>query len=667
MTATVPSAEARRPSVRSSERSDRYAFRVLVLYVVLLFGIPSELVLAPLGAAGTPAQLVGILMGVWWVASELTFARPARRGSPVVWFLLFFFVAMVASYVTGMSRSIYSSLETNSADRAMLSLIAWSGVVLVMADGIQSVRRLEQLLRVVAGGAVFVAVLGCLQFFFNLDIAHYIQIPGLSVNRAFGEIFDRSGYRRVSGTTAHPIEFGVVLSATLPLVIHFARFASTERHRRLWWAAVVVVTASLPLSVARSAVIGLVIVALVLFHTWPRSLQLRAAAAGASGLLAMSALLPGLLGTIKSLFLNVGSDPSTHGRTDDYAPVWQYFTETPLTGRGLGTFIPGLYRTLDNQYLGLLVETGVVGLAAFGVLTAGCLLVIGRTRRATEDESTRDLAQALKAGILVIVVDAATFDAFGFAICIGTLMVLLGAVASLSATTCRSVRPSAHPPRTGGKPRVSIATLAIAGVLLLALGSTAPALLRPERQYIGQVSLLLVPPQGEDQTAFARSQNATIAASVLHEVLQSAEVRSKILHDPGTDFEVAIGDSSLMRGSDSLGFGPLLRMSATAPSAAAAEQVRADVIEEADQQMRRLQDEAGVPAQEDIRVRVNGQDHVHVVNGSRSRALAGYSVLSALALTLAVQRRLVGRRTLSSSRQEQGSDRPTPSSLSPSG
>ena len=134
---------------------------------------------------------------------------------------------------------------------------------------------------------------------------------------------------------------------------------------------------------------------------------------GGVGLLGMSVVVPGLLGTIKGLFLNAGSDPSTQGRTADYAPVLRYVAESPLSGRGFGTFIPGIYRTLDNQYLGLLVETGVLGVLAFLMLVVGTVVVAGQVRRRSTDDQTRDLAQCLKAGIVVIAVDAATFDALG--------------------------------------------------------------------------------------------------------------------------------------------------------------------------------------------------------------------------------------------------------------
>ncbi len=616
----------------------------LVVYVVALFGIPSSLVLAPLGAAGSPAQIIGMVMCAWWAASQLLPARGPVRRTPVHWLLLGFVVAVLASYVAGMSRPLFSGLEVNSADRGLLALFAWCGVALVISEGITSGERLRTFLRTLAIGATFVAVLGCLQFFFGLDLAHYVKIPGLSVNNTFGEIFGRSGYRRVSGTTAHPIEFGVVLSALLPLVIHFARFAPTRSQARFWWVAVCVVGASLPLSVARSAMIGGAIAVLYLFHTWPSALQRRMLVVGGAGLLGMSFVVPGLLGTIKGLFLNAGSDPSTQGRTADYAPVLRYVAESALSGRGFGTFIPGIYRTLDNQYLGLLVETGVLGVLAFVTLVVGTVVVAGQVRRRSTDDRTRDLAQCLKAGIVVIAVDAATFDALGFAVCSGLLFVFVGAVAVMSKTA----PPAAAVPAAAGRRRPSAGVVAIALLLALCTVAAAHSLTRSHQEFAARGSIVLIPPQRSDETAFVRSQSATVAASVLRDVLISPQVRADVARRVGGDYEVAIGDASLMPGSDALGFGPILRVSATSPDADVAGATRLEVLAAAERQLVRIQREAGTPASEDISLRTYAADQVDLISGRPPRAVVGFDLLVFLVLAAGVTHpavlRRVGRR-----------------------
>lgn len=636
--------------IEASEKASRSGWQrggdvlpVLLVYVFLLYGIPSELVIAPLGAAGTPAQVVGMLMFAWWAFSQLLPKITRQQITAVHWLLLIFATAIASSYVTGMSRPVFSILEVNSADRGILSLLSWCGVILVIADGIATRDRLRSLLRAIAVGAVFIAVLGCLQFFFGLDLARYIKVPGLSVNSNFGELFDRSGYRRVSGTTSHPIEFGVVLSAALPLVIHFARFAPTRRQAVAWWCGALVVAGALPLSVARSAIIGGTIAILYLFHTWPAKLRLRALIVGVAGTLVMSVVVPGLLGTIRGLFLNAGSDPSTQGRTADYGPVFAYFSESPLLGRGFGTFIPGVYRTLDNAYLGLVVEAGLLGVTTFLALLVGAVIVAGQVRRQSADETTRDLAQCLKAGIVVVAVDAATFDALGFAACVGTLMLLVGAVAALRRSS-PAVGATRDASRADSWGRVPVAT-----VLAMSLLGATISVFTPRSEYSATARVLLAAPQVSGLTAFSQSGNTAITASLLHDVLASAPVRESIEKTTPGSYEVAIGDASLMMGTDDAGFGPFLAFDATAPSVAQATRMREALLSEASTRLSRMQLSAGVAEEDTIRVEPYSASGVDRVPVPRSRAIAAYGLLMGVMCLVYLSARRPRRRSPASS------------------
>ena len=53
---------------------------VLTGFLVLLLAIPSQLVVVSVGSAGTPAQIYGVLLFLWWVCSRLM-GRTRRGGS----------------------------------------------------------------------------------------------------------------------------------------------------------------------------------------------------------------------------------------------------------------------------------------------------------------------------------------------------------------------------------------------------------------------------------------------------------------------------------------------------------------------------------------------------------------------------------------------------------
>ena len=80
------------------------------------------------------------------------------------------------------------------------------------------------------------------------------------------------------------------------------------------------------------------------------------------------------------LFTGISQDDSARSRTDSYALAFDFIQQRPFFGRGFSTFLP-TYRIIDNQYLGLLIETGVVGLLAFISLLVTALVVAGRLSR----------------------------------------------------------------------------------------------------------------------------------------------------------------------------------------------------------------------------------------------------------------------------------------------
>jgi polysaccharide biosynthesis protein PslJ len=118
------------------------------------------------------------------------------------------------------------------------------------------------------------------------------------------------------------------------------------------------------------------------------------------------------------------------GRTNDYEEVGRFFAERPITGRGFSTLLGERYLVLDNQYLGLVVETGVLGTTAFALFFVVGLGTARGTRRGAEP-STRSLGQALAATCVAVLVVAATFDLLAFAMVSGVAFLVVGCAGAL--------------------------------------------------------------------------------------------------------------------------------------------------------------------------------------------------------------------------------------------
>jgi len=152
------------------------------------------------------------------------------------------------------------------------------------------------------------------------------------------------------------------------------------------------------------------------------------------------------MGTIRSLFTHLGTDPSISGRTSDYAAVTPLIHARPWFGRGGGTFIPVLYRILDNQYLMTLIEWGIVGLTIMIIVFVSPVLMGRSVRRNAPDDEARHLGQCLVASALVAVVLSGTFDALSFPTFSATFFILIGVAAALWRLTVvdREPRYSTH-------------------------------------------------------------------------------------------------------------------------------------------------------------------------------------------------------------------------------
>jgi O-antigen ligase len=142
--------------------------------------------------------------------------------------------------------------------------------------------------------------------------------------------------------------------------------------------------------------------------------------------LAVHFVIPGTLGTFKQSFLPEGgliaeqrSNPGSRGqgRIADLGPSLREFAGKPLVGQGYSTRVVNSAgvsdQILDDQWLGILLETGLVGLI-------GWLWLVGRSvrrlaRAAKEDDGDRGwLMAALAASVTTYAVGMLTFDSFAF-------------------------------------------------------------------------------------------------------------------------------------------------------------------------------------------------------------------------------------------------------------
>jgi len=387
--------------------------------------IPPALVLAgPLASNGWPARLLvfalagAVLLG--WLRGPLAGRRRTSPAEAGCWILL---LGVVVSFGAAQLR-LLSGAEFAGSIRVALVMLPLTVVALGIAS-LGDSGKADMVLTYILVGAAVSSVIALAQYVVPFDVAESIRPPGF-VAREFAGMSDRAGFVRVQGTATHPIEFGVLSSALVPIAIHFARFAPSALLRHLALLLTGVLSMGLLLSVTRSAVVTIAVAMVVYAMCLSVRERLNLLLVALAALVLVRATVPGLLGTITGFILGAEQDDSVTARLDDYPVVDKFFAQSPWVGRGLGTFLPDEYILLDNQYLMSLMEGGIVLLAAtiaFFVLAVASAR--GAAMRATSRaEASR--AYAVAAAVSSIAVSGLLFDLFSFAQVTAVLFLLVG-------------------------------------------------------------------------------------------------------------------------------------------------------------------------------------------------------------------------------------------------
>ena len=397
---------------------------VLAIYIVLLMAIPSRLVLPGVGAVGTVANMFLLASFIWYVVSWLmrrVTTAPNTRLPRLA--LLLYSAAVLLAYIAVGRRDADAS-EYSAADRALLQLLVWIPLIL-LTTSLTEYRQIDRLLKLFVRCCSIVALVGMFEFLFHRSLTAWIQIPGLSANGA-AELITRGDFVRPTSTAANTLELATVMVIALPFAIQQA-FHDLDRKAWKRWAPVALIALSAVMTVSRTSVIGLVLVAVVLMPTWDLRRVGRTFLVMIPALGAMKVVLPGLGGTVIALFTAMfnGGDNSTNSRTATTADIGKYL-DNVWTGRGPGTFLPLLYRYTDNQYLLALLELGVIGVVAIVAIYVVMIHSGGAGRRRFADPARRETGQGFVAVGFVMLVVTVTFDTLSFPMVAGSTFLMLG-------------------------------------------------------------------------------------------------------------------------------------------------------------------------------------------------------------------------------------------------
>ena len=414
-----------------------------VLVLVILF-IPIQRYVLP-GALPfelEPYRLFVAFVVAGWTASLLVDPRVQLRRTGLELPAGLIIAAVLGSIVGNAGRV---AEREPAVVKGVTFLLSFFLLLFLIVSVVRTADQVDRLLRVLVGGGAVVAALAIFESRAHYNVFDHLSgvIPLLDSGDFSVASSEEGRGARAYASAQHPIALGAALVMLIPPAVYLVRRSG----RKVWWVAGALLMIGSLATLSRTSVLMLLAVAIVFLWLRPKQTK-RLWPLLLPAVLAVHLVIPGTLGTLKGAFFPEGgliaeqsSNPGSRGqgRIADLGPSLSEFSHQPLVGQGYSTRIVDKThpsdQILDDQWLGILLETGLVGFVGWLMLLLRPIRRLGRA--AKEDDSDRAwLCVALAASLATYVIGMFTFDAFAFIQVSFILFILLGlAVATLAATS----------------------------------------------------------------------------------------------------------------------------------------------------------------------------------------------------------------------------------------
>lgn len=416
--------------------------RLLATLVVVILFIPIRRYALPfrVGVQMEPYRLLVALIVTGWITSLLVDARVRLRRTGFEGPIVLQFTTVVASLIVNHAR--FASVQS-IAIKQVSFLFSFFVVLYVVVSVIDRPQVVEGLVKILVGGGAIVAFLTLYESRAQYNVFDHLQqfIPLLRFDEPPDVGNDGRGYRAYA-SAQHPIALGAGLVMLIPLAVYLIR--STGKRR--WWLAAALLLMGALVTRSRTAVLVLVVIAVVYAFQRPREVK-RLWPALLPMVVALHFAAPGTIGTIKgSLFPKGGivasesQDAGTagSGRVADLGPGIKEWKRSPFVGEGYGTRVVDGPKAnapiLDDQWLTTLLESGALGM--FGWIWLFVRAHRRFTHAAKADRGARGwLFTGLAAATTSYAISMATYDSFAFIQVSFLLFLLLGLGAALLRVT----------------------------------------------------------------------------------------------------------------------------------------------------------------------------------------------------------------------------------------
>ncbi len=363
-------------------------------------------------------ELVGLTL-VWLIAlaSAGPYGPEWRPNRVNVGIAVFLLIAM-ASVVLNLTNLVRAE-ELQLAIKKLTVLFCYAIFFVVVATSMRR-RELPRFLILMLGLAALTALGTIIEYRTGVNYFHNLaaKLPVLNVEPAPPD--PKFGRPSIVGPTQHGLAVATMLSMMVPLAVVGFMSAKRRRDQVLYGLTLALLFAGAVATLRKTALVVPAAALVVLCVYQPRRM-LRLLPLGLAMVVLMQVISPGALSGIRYQ-LEGGDELSNRGRTSDYAAIKPDLVSHPLIGRGYGTYDPKAYletrkperhRLVDNQYLLLLIEVGIIGAVAYAIVSILSITMLHRSAR-SKDFARAGPALALIGSIIGFLVANVLFDTLAF-------------------------------------------------------------------------------------------------------------------------------------------------------------------------------------------------------------------------------------------------------------
>jgi polysaccharide biosynthesis protein PslJ len=442
--------------------------RIIFTWRFLLFAVAAVIMFVPARAytlvGGLPFELEPYRL-LWLIGAAAVFwavfVRRSRPWRPIEFGLgiAAYLLSTLFSFALNAALLNEQGLASNSIGAVASFLVLLLPLVLVR-QLLDSERLTRQLLVFLVWSGVVVAAFAVFEQLTHINVFRlYDRV--LPLTRLVDELESTTttGAYRAFGSAQHPIALAVALSLLLPIALWLSQYALWPRNlinrRIVYGLATMGLFGGILAALSRTPVVATAVMMVALLLVKPKLAGILMLIA-TPGLLLVSLLRPKAFETMflsfldpESLIASQYTSPgwAGQGRLADLGPAMQIVAQRPFFGTGLGSRIVvgdnANSFILDNQWLGNLMDLGMVGTVALVVFMVVPVVKLVRYAftRAVEPRFA-DLALAIAVSTVGYMVSMYFFDAFSFIQSFYVLSLLWAAGAwLLSETPVRKRRP----------------------------------------------------------------------------------------------------------------------------------------------------------------------------------------------------------------------------------